>query len=186
MKKKLHPFLFPEVNWVSTFFRLHFITPVKGHWMHLEVSHNVKTPQSPQRRNAATSRKLFRKPSNQGTLHLLLQHAANLGSHRATESFEVMSMCVVETEPVGREASRRRSPNLMVSLCSLYDCHGGSGTDGSHLASTSESLIIRLATDPVWHGCVDIIYVRESARLREVCVKVCVRVNYIGTTQCQI
>lgn len=93
--------------------------------MHLKVSHNVKTLLSAWHRNATTLRKPFRKPSNRDALHLLLQHAADLGSHHAAKSFEAMSMCIVETQPVGQEALRLRSPNLMASLCFLYDCHVG-------------------------------------------------------------
>lgn len=62
----------------SAQFETKFITPVKGHQMHLHVSHNVKTLLSALHRNAITLMMPFRKPSNQNALHLLLQHAADL------------------------------------------------------------------------------------------------------------
>lgn len=62
----------------SAQFETKFITPVKGHQMHLHVSHNVKILLSALHRNAITLMMPFRKPSNQNALHLLLQHAADL------------------------------------------------------------------------------------------------------------
>lgn len=111
--------------------RLIFITPVKGHWMHLNVSYNVKTLLSAQRRNAAALRKPFKKPSNQDALHLPPQRATDLGSHQAAKSFKAVKVCDVETQPVGQEALKLRPPNLMASLCFLYDCQVGNMTSES-------------------------------------------------------
>lgn len=50
------------------------------------------------RRNAATLRKPFQKPSNQDALHLLLQHTADLRSYQAAKSFKAAKVCNVETD----------------------------------------------------------------------------------------
>lgn len=128
--------------------------------------------------------------------HIMLKHswASNQGSH--SESGPIREHCTCccgsellsldrvkllkalkswagveqqKTRAVARRTSRQLRPNLMASLCFLYDCGDGWWKLRQHFNFTELSIIIRLATDPVVavRGCWKCLCGRTSVRERK-------------------